>query len=101
MNIFLGYTRRSRYNQAGKAAPEYAMELPIKSPLRLDRRDYNFIKPTITFKDEYAFELGGKKFEIYHTWGETWDHLMVWLPDEKILCSGDLYYASLDRKSVV
>jgi glyoxylase-like metal-dependent hydrolase (beta-lactamase superfamily II) len=35
------------------------------------------------FEDKYRFEQGGVAFELYHTEGETVDHLMIWLPLEK------------------
>jgi alkyl sulfatase BDS1-like metallo-beta-lactamase superfamily hydrolase len=34
------------------------------------------------------------RFELYHTLGETVDHLMVWLPDFETLLPGDLFYWS-------
>lgn len=92
---------RSRKNQSGNMAKEYMRELPFKSPVRLPARakGNDFVWPTITFDQEYSFVLGGKRFEIYHTLGETPDHLMVWLPDEKALFCGDLYYASFPNLS--
>jgi alkyl sulfatase BDS1-like metallo-beta-lactamase superfamily hydrolase len=63
-------------------------------------RDFeNLVWPTITFDKDYSFVLGGKKFELYHTSGETPDHLMVWLPEERALFCGDLYYASFPNLS--
>ena len=56
-------------------------------------------KPTITFDESYAFKLGDKRFELYHSIGETPGHLMVWLPGEKTLFPGDLYYASFPNLS--
>jgi glyoxylase-like metal-dependent hydrolase (beta-lactamase superfamily II) len=35
------------------------------------------IQPTILFNEKYEFTLGGVKFEIFHTPGETPDHLTV------------------------
>lgn len=93
------YEIRSRRNQAGLASPEFARELPLKSPLRGLGVVSDIIWPTITFEEEYSFELGGKKFELYHTQGETPDHLMVWLPQQKALFCGDLYYASFPNLS--
>lgn len=52
------------------------------------------IEPTILFDDKYEFTLGGVKFEIYSTPGETADHATVWLPQHKIAFSGDNYYGS-------
>lgn len=52
------------------------------------------IEPTILFDDKYEFELGGVKFEIFHTPGETYDHLTVWIPQYKAAFVGDNYYDS-------
>ncbi|MCI0487737.1 MAG: alkyl/aryl-sulfatase [Blastocatellia bacterium] len=52
------------------------------------------IAPTILFDDKYEFELGGLKFEIYHTPGETHDHLTVWIPKYRAAFVGDNFYAS-------
>ena len=52
------------------------------------------IDPTILFDDKYDFELGGVKFEIFHTPGETYDHLTVWVPKYKAAFVGDNYYDS-------
>ncbi len=53
-----------------------------------------YIPPQITFEEEYKFTEGGVRFELYHTLGETVDHLMVWLPDFETLLPGDLFYWS-------
>jgi alkyl sulfatase BDS1-like metallo-beta-lactamase superfamily hydrolase len=53
-----------------------------------------YIPPDVTFAEEHRFEHGGVRFELYHTEGETHDHLMVWLPDQGILFPGDLFYSS-------
>jgi alkyl sulfatase BDS1-like metallo-beta-lactamase superfamily hydrolase len=96
-----GYQDRSRHIQFGGIAEAYAFKRPIKSPVRLPAvlRKKDIVWPTITFDREYSFTLGGKKFELFHTTGETPDHLMVWLPDEKALFSGDLYYLSFPNLS--
>lgn len=84
---------RSRTNQAGEAAEAYSLPLPVGSPIRAIRAEGEVVYPTITFDKEYSFALGGKKFELYHTWGETPDQLMVWLPNEEALFAGDLFCA--------
>lgn len=48
----------------------------------------------ILFVDEYTFELGGITFELFHTPGETYDHLTVWIPEFKAAFTGDNYYRS-------
>lgn len=46
----------------------------------------------LSFDDHHAFELGGKRFELYATpGGETIDSCVVWLPAERILFSGNLF----------
>ena len=41
---------------------------------------------------DHAFELGGRRFEVLHTpSAEGTDHVCVWLPDEKILFTGDFF----------
>jgi glyoxylase-like metal-dependent hydrolase (beta-lactamase superfamily II) len=46
---------------------------------------------TTTFLDTHAFDLGGSRFELYSTpGGETTDSLIVWLPDERIVFTGNL-----------
>ncbi len=52
------------------------------------------VEPTITFDDRYEFELGGLKFVILHTPGETPDALTVWIPKYKAAFVGDNIYDS-------
>ena len=52
-----------------------------------------YIQPVVdtTFHDSYAFELGGRRFELYATpGGETVDSSVVWLPHERIVFIGNL-----------
>jgi alkyl sulfatase BDS1-like metallo-beta-lactamase superfamily hydrolase len=58
-----------------------------------------YVPPDILFDEEYSFEEGGVRFELYHTLGETVDHLMVWMPGERVMLPGDLYYASFPMLS--
>jgi alkyl sulfatase BDS1-like metallo-beta-lactamase superfamily hydrolase len=52
------------------------------------------VEPTILFDEKHEFELGGTKFELLHTPGETYEHLTVWLPQYKAAFVGDNFYAS-------
>lgn len=48
--------------------------------------------PDIFIDDSYAFELGGRHFEVISTpGGETRSAVIVWLPDEKIAIVGNLF----------
>jgi len=68
-----------KYMQEGGGAGGFAQSKP---------------KPTITFEDRYAFELGGERLELISApGGETTDSLIVWLPDRKICFAGNLFSA--------
>lgn len=50
------------------------------------------ISPDLLIDEKYAFELGGRRFELIWTpGGETRSSLVVWLPDEKIALVGNLF----------
>lgn len=95
------FYNRCRQIQFGDVAEEFVRERPVPSPVklpsRLERGD--IVWPDITFETDYTFTLGEKTFHLYHTIGETKGHLMVWLPDEKALFCGDLYYESFPNLS--
>ena len=51
------------------------------------------LDPTILLhgnESHYEFKLGQYTFEIYHNKGETDDSLWMWLPEKKVLFSGEL-----------
>ncbi len=50
------------------------------------------VVPTITYLDEYNFELGGLHFYLTHTPGETPDHTTIWIPELQAVFVGDNYY---------
>jgi alkyl sulfatase BDS1-like metallo-beta-lactamase superfamily hydrolase len=52
------------------------------------------VPPTVLFEDHYAFDVGGVRFELFHTPGETPDHLTVWIPEYKAAFVGDNFYES-------
>lgn len=49
------------------------------------------IDPTIFFDETHEFTLGGLKFELLSTPGETPDHATVWIPSYKAAFIGDNY----------
>jgi alkyl sulfatase BDS1-like metallo-beta-lactamase superfamily hydrolase len=52
------------------------------------------VRPTVFFDQNYEFSLGGTRFELYHTPGETPDHATVWVPKYRAAFTGDNYYES-------
>jgi len=50
------------------------------------------VTPDILVDGRYAFELGGRRFELISTpGGETLDSLTVWMPNEKVAFTGNLF----------
>jgi alkyl sulfatase BDS1-like metallo-beta-lactamase superfamily hydrolase len=47
--------------------------------------------PTEIFAERLALEVGGTRIELHHAKGETDDHAWAWIPDRKVLCTGDLF----------
>lgn len=48
--------------------------------------------PDLLFEDRHGFDVGGRRFELLATpGGETTDSLVVWLPDERIVFTGNLF----------
>lgn len=54
--------------------------------------DFSFPEPTTTFDRHHEMTFGGRTFELAWTpGGETTDALVVWLPEDRILFSGNLF----------
>src|SRR5581483_11935280 len=47
--------------------------------------------PDVTYRDTLALDVGGVRFELHHGRGETDDHTWTWLPERKVLSTGDLF----------
>jgi len=89
---FMHYQTRLAGFYATRNAAQFA--LPIPAPRECAGNYGAKIEPTILFDDRYEFTLGGVKFELYSTPGETYDHLTVWVPQYKAAFTGDNYYGS-------
>jgi alkyl sulfatase BDS1-like metallo-beta-lactamase superfamily hydrolase len=54
--------------------------------------DFSFPEPTTTFDRQHELTVGGRRLEL--TWtpgGETTDSLVVWLPEDRVLFTGNLF----------
>jgi alkyl sulfatase BDS1-like metallo-beta-lactamase superfamily hydrolase len=52
------------------------------------------VAPTRLVDESYVLTVGGTRFEVLHTPGETPDHLTVWVPQLRAAFIGDNYYES-------
>lgn len=93
MGCLGAFTRRHRSHQRGMP-PEPGDE-GAADPFE----DRTFLPPTLTFDESLDLEVGGLTFHLEHTEGETRDHLLVWIPELRVLCPGDLVYASFPNLS--
>jgi alkyl sulfatase BDS1-like metallo-beta-lactamase superfamily hydrolase len=89
---FLNYQKRLENFFAIRNAAQFV--LPIPRAPQWAGNNGAAILADILFDDKYEFTLGGVKFEIYRTPGETPDHLTVWIPQFKAAFTGDNYYES-------
>ncbi len=58
--------------------------IPIEWPM-------DSIPPTVTYPDRLELRVGERDFVLSHARGETDDHTWVWIPDVRVLCTGDLF----------
>jgi len=94
---FLNYQTRLAGFFAERNAAQFALGPNAPARARAGANPGNYAArqiATITFDDHYEFTLGGIKFELYSTPGETPDHLTVWIPQWRAAFTGDNYYGS-------
>ena len=89
---FVNYQKRLEGFFAARNAAQFALNIP--KPGAWAGNYGAAIEPTVLFDESYEFRLGGLTFQIFHTPGETPDHLTVWIPQYKAAFSGDNYYES-------
>ena len=89
---FMHYHARLAGFYARRNAAQFALQIP--APGEWAGNYGAKIEPTVLFDDKYEFTLGGVRFEIYSTPGETYDHLTVWVPKYRAAFVGDNYYTS-------
>ncbi len=89
---FLNYQKRLEGFFAARNAAQFALAIP--KPGAWAGNYAARIEPNVLFDESYEFALGGLTFQIFHTPGETPDHLTVWIPQLKAAFCGDNYYES-------
>jgi alkyl sulfatase BDS1-like metallo-beta-lactamase superfamily hydrolase len=89
---FQHYQTRLNGFFARRNAAQFSLRIPDPGPWP---GNYGAkIEPSNLFDDKYEFELGGVKFEVFSTPGETPDHATVWIPKYRAAFIGDNFYAS-------
>ncbi|WP_137161723.1 alkyl sulfatase dimerization domain-containing protein [Blastococcus sp. CCUG 61487] len=48
-------------------------------------------RPDVTYRDGMTVTRGGLTMELFHVQGETDDATVAWLPEQRILCPGDMF----------
>lgn len=83
-----------RFDRYQRMAPyfRHIMEIQIRQTLPI--RKAAFVYPTLTYRDDYSFKLGGLTFNLFHGKGESDDGTLVWIPELKTVFCGDLLEAS-------
>jgi glyoxylase-like metal-dependent hydrolase (beta-lactamase superfamily II) len=83
-----------RFDRYQRMAPyfRHIMEIQIRQTLPI--RKAAFVYPTLTYRDDYSFKLGGLTFNLFHGKGESDDGTLVWIPELKAVFCGDLLEAS-------
>ena len=51
----------------------------------------DWVYPQVTYATSLDLEVGGVSLQLIHAQGETDDHTMVWVPEERALFVGDLF----------
>ena len=71
------------------------LERQDKDSLHLmpSKEDYIVNRPQITFSDRMNIEVGGTKFDLYHTPGHSDSQIAVFVPQEGVLFVGDTIFA--------
>lgn len=93
-----GYRLLGAYNRRLNAIQFGALLPPAERGIKLEldpiQPKIGYVEPDVLFDDRYEFTEGGVEFQLVHTTGETFDQLLVWLPQQKALFPGDLLYES-------
>ncbi len=97
------YNRRINILQSGALlSPTQRLittAINFKSEGMTEQQESGYIPPDILVDEKYSFEEGGVRFELYHTKGQTFDQLALWLPQEQVLLPADLFYNSFPMLS--
>ena len=78
---FERYKKTAGYNACINARQ---FQMPTRWPV-----DYRY--PDTVFDEALSLEVGQLRLELFHARGETDDHAYVWVPEKRVLATGDLF----------
>ena len=82
-------TRKSLVEASGKAE-DYRGKIRERYPNSINLvKDYKVTPPTITFSGELNLYLGGHTFRLLHLPGHTLGQIGVYVPEERVVFTGD------------
>ena len=84
----------SRSSTLPASAQSHTVSLIPETPRTLPGMDFRGLIPDIRVDNDipYTFNLGGRRFEVHATPGaEGADNVVLWLPDDKVLLTGDFF----------
>ena len=80
---------------AERASMVFSYPVPNRAGLMWEALDpAHLVWPNQTFEKTYSFQLGGINFSLLHAPGETPDQIIVEIPEYKVVCCADNFYAS-------
>ena len=84
--------RFDRYRMLGPQN-DFINEVQFGLPLRELKAFTNapWTDPDETYRDSLTTDVGGERFELHHSLGETDDETWVWCPGRRVLCTGDTF----------
>lgn len=93
--------KRALYQFGRNLTPEEAVSSGLGAAVEVKGKPVP-LKPNVFLNNPVErLEVDGIVFTILAAPGETDDHQFVWLPQEKIFCCGDNYYASWPNLSAI
>jgi len=50
---------------------------------------HEWVRPNVVYRDRMQLRVGDLEIDLRHARGETDDHTWAWLPDQRVVCTGD------------
>ncbi|MGQ9720948.1 MAG: alkyl sulfatase dimerization domain-containing protein [Candidatus Jordarchaeum sp.] len=80
--------RFNRYREL-QGQQEFINRIQFSVPEGMSAVPIEYYYPNVTYHDRFSFRLGGLTFELRFGMGETDDATWVWIPEKKVIFSGD------------